>query len=250
VALSQLSGAIVVWLTVAVLPAATPATADLRWGMAAGLAGGVGVALLYRALAVGTMGVVAPVTAVCAVALPVLVSVLAGDRPSPTVTLGIALALGAIVLVAQEAPSSGGGDGGASARRGVALALVSGVAIGVFFLALARAGPNAGLWPLVASRSVSALGFTVGALLLRRPLGLPAGQSLLCASCGVLDVTANVLYLLASRGESLPIVVTLASMYPASTVLLARVVLGERLNRLQNAGLVGALVAVGLIVWG
>lgn len=253
VALSQISGLVVLGLVIPLMPRATPTVADLQWGIAAGLAGTVGVALLYRALAIGTMGVVAPVTAVCAVAIPVVASMFAGEFPSRLAGAGIGLALVAIVLVAQEDRGAAFEPGAPRPHvlpPGVLIALLSGVAIGVFFLLLARTEREAGLWPLVGSRSVSLVCFVAAALALRRPLRLPLGDALTCAGCGVLDTAANVLYLLASREGSLPLVVTLSSMYPASTVLLARIVLGERLSRLQMAGLYCALLAVALIVRG
>ena len=130
-------------------------------------------------------------------------------------------------------------------------ALVSGVAIGLFFVVLAEARPESGLWPLVGARA-GALPFCVLAgALVGQPLRLvPRGAVLTATAAGIVDMTANVLYLLASRMGSLAVVVTLSSLYPASTVALARVVLGERLHRTQVIGLVCALVAVVLIVAG
>jgi uncharacterized membrane protein len=281
VVLSQISGLIALLLVLPVLAPSAPRARDLQWGMLAGIAGTVGVSLLYRALAVGTMGVVAPLTAVCAVAIPVLVSVVMGMQPSALTAAGIGLALVAIVLIAQERraaagdpagqsgtmspeePSGAAGtvagraaDRGVSARTrdawpaGVPQALASGVAIGIFFVILARTGRDSGLWPLVASRATSLVVFAAAAWLLRRPLRVSARDAALCALCGLLDVAANVFYLLASREGSLPTVVTLSSMYPASTVLLARVLLGERLNAVQIAGLGCALLAVAMIVRG
>src|SRR6476646_194883 len=102
IVLSQLSGLVLLLLLLPVLPAASPSHADLLWGVAAGLTGGVGVALLYHALAIGRMAVVAPTTAVCAVAVPVLVAVALGERPGPLAALGILLGIVAIVLVSQQ----------------------------------------------------------------------------------------------------------------------------------------------------
>jgi len=259
VALSQAVGLASLLLVLPGVARSAPDARDVQWGMLAGVAGSLGVSLLYRALALGTMGVVAPVTAVCAVALPVLVSVVAGARPSLVTAAGIVLALVAIVLIAQEGRAAADGplpQSGTPDRRlrvwppGVAHALASGVAIGGFFLVLARTGREAGLWPLLGSRAVSSAIFVAAAWGLGRPLRLSRRETAACAVCGVFDVAANVLYLFASREGSLPTVVTLASMYPASTVLLARVVLGERLNAVQTVGLGCALVAVAAIVMG
>ena len=125
---------------------------------------------------------------------------------------------------------------------------MSGVAIGFFYLALARTGAAAGLWPLVAARAVSVSLFLGLAVAGRQPLRMPARPLTIVLGCGVLDMAANALYMLATRRGALSAVVTLASLYPASTVLLARVVLGDRLSGRQVVGIVSAFVAVVLIV--
>ena len=246
---SQAAGLFPLALLLVALPA-TPSRQDFFWGASAGLAGSVGVALLYRALAIGTMSIVAPTTAVCAVMLPVLVEALMGERLPPLTQGAIALAIVAIVLVSQHDPPSP--DDQPSRRRvlpaGIALAFVSGVAIGLFFLALARTSAAAGLWPLLASRGLSMVVFGAVAAASSQPLRLQRSVLKTAVACGIVDMLANALYLLASRGGPLSVVVTLASLYPASTVLLARVVIGERLSRRQGLGIACALVAVVLIV--
>ncbi len=254
VATSQASGLLVLLAATLLLPPADPTLLDVGWGMAAGLSGSLGVALLYRALAIGTMGVVAPITAVCAVIIPVLASLVRGVRPGAVVLGGIGLALVAIVLVSQQPAAAPDGVSPAPTSglpAGVIHALFSGVAIGVFFLVLAEARPESGMWPLVGARAAAVPACVLVALaegvsirqLQARPLWT-------AAAAGVVDMTANVLYLVASRMGDLPVAVTLASLYPASTVILARVVLGERLHRLQMAGMICAIVAVACIVAG
>ena len=254
VSISQATGLLVLLAAVGVLPDADPTIPDVLWGAAAGLFGTLGVGLLYRALAIGAMGVVAPITAVCAVALPVLVTIVRGQQPAPMALTGIVLAMVSIALVSQQPPGTSSGPSQAVRRglpAGVPHALLSGVAIGLFFVVLAEARPESGLWPLVGARA-GALPFCVLAgALAGQPLRLvPRGAARTAAAAGIVDMTANVLYLLASRMGSLAVVVTLSSLYPASTVALARVVLGERLHRTQVIGLVCALVAVVLIVAG
>jgi drug/metabolite transporter (DMT)-like permease len=252
VAVSQLSGLVLLLLLLPLLPDASPSTADLRWGLAAALTGAVGVSLLYRALAIGSMAVVAPTTAVCAVAIPVLVSVVLGERPGGPAVAGILLGVGSIVLVSQQtARTAEGGDHPPGSRLppGVGMALVSGVAIGLFFLSLARTRPEAGLWPILVSRAVSATLFGSAAAVRRQSLRMP-GVLILTLVCGAVDMAANALYLVAVRVGPLSLVVTLASLYPASTVMLARLVLGERLNGRQVTGVVCALAAIALIVGG
>jgi drug/metabolite transporter (DMT)-like permease len=244
--LSQLSGLISLLLLMPLLEAATPTRLDMVWGAVAGLTGGIGVALLYRALAIGTMAVVAPTTAVCAVTIPVMVSVVLGERPPPLAVLGIVLGVASIVLVSRQTTPAG-----VDARdsKGVGTALASGVAIGFFFLALAQTRAQAGMWPLVASRTLSVLLFGVAAIAGRSAIRMPGPVVGLAILCGFLDMLANALYLVAAQVGPLSIVVTLSSLYPASTVLLARVVLGERLNLWQVSGVGCALAAVVLIVW-
>ena len=122
------------------------------------------------------------------------------------------------------------------------------MAIGIFFLALARTSSDAGLWPLVTARVVSVACFAVLAMVARRPLRVPAPALATVIGAGTMDMLANALYLLATRLGALSPVVTLSSLYPASTVLLARVVLGERLSVIQGIGIACALAAVMLIV--
>src|SRR4051812_28248849 len=158
VVISQFSGMLLLALLLPLLPHASPSRADLLWGAAAGLTGGIGVALLYRALAIGRMALVAPTTAVCAVAIPVIVSVLLGERLVALALGGIVLGVISIVLVSQQTAPDAGEHGAVPPGRlpaGMAVALVSGVAIGFFFLSLAQTRPGAGMWPIVVSRTLS-----------------------------------------------------------------------------------------------
>ena len=254
VTLSQLSGLISLLVVLPFLPPSSPHVADVGWGAAAGLAGVCGVGLLYRALAIGTMGVVAPTTSVCAVIIPALAGVALGERPDRMVSLGIVIAVVAIVLLGQESThpdhpaSSSPPRGGLPA--GMWHALASGVAIGCFFLLLSRARSEAGLWPLVASRCAGVPLFGLIAVTTGASFRMAASLRRLLVVGGALDMLANVLYLLASHSSDLAVAVTLVSLYPASTVLLARLVLRERLSRLQMVGMIGALVAVVVIVRG
>jgi drug/metabolite transporter (DMT)-like permease len=254
VLLSQASGLVLLALIQPLLPHASPALPDLLWGAAAGLTVGIGVALLYRALAIGTMAVVAPTTAICAVTIPVAISVLLGERPVPLALAGITVGIVSIVLVShQRSVAPAAGFKSESPRRlppGVGTALASGVAIGLFLLTLARTGSEAGMWPLLVARLVSVTLFTVIALAGRHSLRVPARVAALAMMGGIVDMLANALYMLAARQGPLSIVVTLSSLYPASTVLLARVLLGERLDRWQVIGVGSALTAVVLIVSG
>src|SRR3954467_5429670 len=227
VVISQFSGMALLALLLPLLPPASPARADLLWGVAAGLTGGVGVALLYRALAIGTMAVVAPTTAVCAVAIPVVVAVVLGERPVPLAIAGIVLGIISIILVSQQQTPPGSEQAhGADRGRlppGVPTAFASGVAIGFFFLSLARTRAEAGIWPLLTARMVSVLLFATLAIATRASFRMTRGTVARVFAAGTIDMLANALYLLASRQGQLSVVVTLSSLYPASTVLLARI---------------------------
>lgn len=217
---------------------------DLVLGALGGLGGAVGVGLLYQALAIGPMSAVAPVTALLAATVPVMVGFGQGERPGITVMVGMVAALMAIVLVSAE----GGGSLRPSDLRGVALALGAGLGFGLFFVALSYTHDGAGMWPLVAARTASVA--VVGSLALagRIRSHLPPGRPrVLTAGAGLCDVGANVLYLLAIRQGLLSVVSVLSSLYPASTVVLAWIVLRERFAPMQRVGLLLAVPAAVLM---
>jgi drug/metabolite transporter (DMT)-like permease len=186
----------------------------------------------------------------------VVIAMLLGERPGPIGVAGILLGIVSIVLVSQQTDASAASARAADAGRslelppGVAIALISGVAIGFFFLSLAQTAPEAGMWPILAARITSVTLFGVGAVVGKMSFRLPRPALILALGGGMVDMLANAAYLLAARDGPLSLVVTLSSLYPASTVLLARVVLGERLNARQVGGVVCALAAIVLIVKG
>ena len=245
---AQAAGLVLLALLLPVLPSSSPVRGDYVWGVAAGVAGSAGVALLYRALAIGTMSIVAPITAVCAAAVPVLVALALGERPGILAGMGIVLTAVAITLLSRGQSSDTSARAKRWATTSVGMALISGVAVGLFFLCLAQTSDDAGLWPLIAGRSVSVPLF--GLMAARKPqsVRLELRVAMTAVGCGTVDMLANALYLIATRYGPLSLVATLASLYPASTVLLARLTLGERLSGSQALGVACALVAVALIV--
>jgi uncharacterized membrane protein len=247
---SQAVGLILLLLVLPFLPGTSVSSRDWMWGFVAGLSGGIGVALLYRALAIGAMAVVAPTTAVIAAMIPVLFAFALGERLRMVTWAGVALALLAIALVSRPASQNPKGEqtNSRALPPGFGLALLSGVAVGVFFLSLARTTTAAGMWPLVAARVATLVLFGAIAFFSGRTLFMSRAAAVTAVSGGALDMAANALYMTAARIGPLSIVVTLASLYPASTVLLARVVLGERLSAVQMTGIAGALAAVLIIV--
>ncbi|MGY1773315.1 EamA family transporter [Blastococcus sp. SYSU D00813] len=244
VALSQATGLAALLLLLPWLGG--PVTgADLLWGAGAGLAGATGLLVFFRTLAGGVMSVVAPTTAVTAAAVPVLVGVVSGDRVGVPATIGILLALVAVALVSAE---EGGGALRAARPAALVPALLAGLAFGCFFVLLDQTREESRLTPLVAAR-VASIGLVVlVAAAGRRSLRPPRAALPLVLLSGVLDMAANALFLLATQAPGqLAITGVLASLYPVSTVVLAQVLLRERLAGAQVAGLVAAAVAVVLI---
>ena len=230
---------------VAAITGGTVRGEDLLYGAAGGLAGGAGVAMLYRGLASGTMSLVAPITGVVAVVVPVAVGVGTGERPAVLQYAGIAVGVAAVVLL-----SAGGHAGARLSRSTLLLAIGSGLAFGLFYVALARTSAAANLWPLVAARGASVSALLILAVALRQVPRVAPTHPLVIVGAGVLDVTANALYVVAVHGGLLSIVAVLVSLYPVSTVLCSLVVLGERLRPPQLAGVAAALAAVTLITAG
>lgn len=220
---------------------------DLVWGALSGIAGAAGLMLLYRGLAFGSMSLVAPVAAVGAAVVPVLYGFWVGDRPGLAASVGATIGLVGVWLIS-------GDDGGAVGPRwrapGLAEAAASGIGFGLFFILIANTSDESGLLPLVAARvtSISILVVVVrslrGTIRIRRTAVKPM------AGAGLLDITANALFLLAARAGSLPIAAVLSSLYPASTVLLAWGVLGERINQKRASGLIAVGVGISLIAAG
>jgi drug/metabolite transporter (DMT)-like permease len=218
-------------------------TTDLAWGAAGGLAGAVALVCFYGALAGGTMSVVAPLTAVVSAVVPVVTGLALGERPSAWALVGVGLALPAIALIARETA-----DGPRRVSRPVLLAaFVAGVGFGFFFVALAHTSGDSGLWPLVSARTASISLLAIVLVVTGRRPAPPRDSRVVIVTAGVLDTTANALYLAAATQGLLSLVAVIAALYPASTVVLARVVLGERVHRWQLGGFALAAVAVGLV---
>lgn len=251
VLLSQVAGTALLFACVPFFVDSGPTASALAWGGASGVAGATGVLFLYKGLAAGRMSVVAPITSVEAAVAPVVWGLATGERPPVVALVGVVVALVAVVLVAGVEPGGVAGEEGDAAPRGrlapgVPEALAAGLAFGAFFILLDGAGDETGLWPLVGGRTASLTILTILVLARRERVAAASGTRLPIVAAGVLDVAANLLYLLATREGLLSIVAVLTSLYPASTILLARIVLGERMGRLQVAGL--GLAAAGVVM--
>lgn len=243
---SQFFGGLLLVVVLPLLPPATIESADLLWGAAAGIAGAVALTQFFRALALGTMSVVAPISAVIAGAVPVVAGVAFGERPSLVAWFGICLALPAIACITRE-----GSEVLEKTRPDVlASSAIAGLGFGIFFVFLDRTGDGAGIQPLIAARVTSVLLIGTIGLLSARLESVRGKLLAVIALSGVLDMSANVLFLYAVREGLLALGSVISAMYPASTLVLARAFLGERLQRIQVAGLVLAAVAVALVALG
>ncbi|MFF0576014.1 EamA family transporter [Streptosporangium saharense] len=245
VVLSQGAGLALVVALMPLLPGAPTAPA-LAWGMAAGVSGAAGLVLFYRALATGVMSVVAPTTATTSAALPVLYGLATGERPEPTALGGVALALVAVLLVSRDPSRATSGNG----YGPLLTSLAAGAGFGGFFVLLAQAPEEAGMWPLFGARLSSIGLIALLALATGRTLRPGTGALRIILAAGILDMVANVLFVLAQQRGMLSLVGVLVSLYPASTLVLARYVLKERLNVVQMTGIGFTLAAVALIAAG
>ena len=251
VAVSQLYGLALIVLLLAAFPPDAYTVGDLLWGAAAGLSGGAGLVALYRGLARARMGVVAPITAGVGAVVPALFGLVTGDRPSTVASSGVVLALAAIFVVGR-APRDSGGRATASwaTSKGIPEALVAGIGFGAFFIFLSNTASASGVWPLVGARVASLALLWVILAALPGTVSIRAETNSLILGAGSLDIIANALFLYATRSGMLTLVAVLSSLYPAATVLLARVVLHERLSRSQVGGVVLALIGTALIAFG
>lgn len=219
------------------------------WGGLAGLCGSLGAILLYHALANGVMSLVAPTTAAAAAALPVIAGVLSGDRLTGLAVIGVLCALASVLLVSLSGDDSGGSADRRKMARSVGFALLAGAGFGLFFVLLAHTPSDSSLWPLVWARCASLTLLLILGLVRRTSLRLPAAPARLALLSGVLDMGSSILFLIAVKAGSLAIVGLLSSLYPVSTVLLARFVLKERIRTVQHVGVVLALGSVLLLAW-
>ncbi|GAA2442944.1 DMT family transporter [Actinomadura vinacea] len=248
---------LIVVLTAAVIVGGRFTWTSVAWGFGAGFAGGIGLITFYRALARGPMSVIAPVSALAAAVLPVGVGLLRGERLDATVLAGVLLCLVAIALVSMENNDAAPQRSASLADNGPLLAGVSGICFGIFFTLLKAAGDGGGLWPLVAARAGNLCVIGAALLIMVRSRtedpGPPVKGRLLIGLAvlsGVLDASANALYFVAAQKGMLSLVAVLTSLYPAITVLLARITYSERLRVVQRLGLAVAAAGVALVTIG
>lgn len=258
-AVSQAVGLVLVGGFVVLRGQAPPGAEFALYAALGGVAGTAGIAAFYRGLAVGAMGVVAPISGLAA-SIPVAVGVAGGERPSTLQVAGITLALTGVALASRESepsPHAAGEspDPGFPGRRGrlaggVGLALVSAVGFGTFFVLIDRASEGDVPWAILTSRLVG-ISIILALVATMRPGALPRrSDAPALIALGAFDVAGQTLFAIATTEGLLSVVSVLASLYPVVTIVMARVVLGERVRALQRAGAVGALAGVVLITGG
>lgn len=212
---------------------------EIGWAVTAGVFGGMGIATLYHGLATGRMGVVAPISGVLSAAIPVVLGMILQGLPGIGRLAGIGLALVAVVLVSRA--------GGQPGRRDVGLGLLAGVGFAVFNVAVSRFAAGQVFAPLSLVRGAEGVMFVLVVLLSRRPWRLARPVLPLVVAVGALDMGGNALYILAVQSGRLDVATILSSLYPVTTVVLAFVLLHERLDRRHLAGVFLAIVAIVLI---
>jgi drug/metabolite transporter (DMT)-like permease len=250
---SQVAGALALAAALAV-QGGPPTPAGYAWGLAAGAGSGLALLLFYRALAEGTMSVVAPVAA-CGAVVPVLVAPLRGEAPGTLAGLGIVAAVAGVVLVSRSpGPRRRAGQTPTPRARVLAMALGAALGFGLFyvFVDAGTATPGASpLWVIAGARTSSLLVLAALAVAGRRSRAAWPGRRIVpVALVGIADTTANLLFALAATGGNLAVVGVLGSLYPVATVVLARWLLRERLSGGQHAGVALALTGVGLLAAG
>jgi drug/metabolite transporter (DMT)-like permease len=245
VAILSCFGSLVGAVALALLAPGDPTAAQLWWGALAGVGAGAGTAFLYRGLSGGRMGVVAPVSGVGATVIPVIVGAWGGERPSGVVWLGMLVALPGIWLVSREesdAPSAG--------SSGLVDGLLAGVGFGILFAALGQVPEGAGYWPLAAAEVTAVLTVVLACVVLGGDLVPHAAEQWWGLVSGLLAAAAGLSFLLATHHGLLTVSSVLISLYPAFTVVLAALVLRERIHRVQTWGLALCGVAVVLVAAG
>jgi drug/metabolite transporter (DMT)-like permease len=243
---AQIAGGLVAVVFAVAIGSASVERVDVVAGVIAGLSGSFSFICLYRALSIGVMSVVAPTTAVVGATIPALVGIARGEEVTALTGIGLVVAVAAIVLVTRE----GSSHAGTTSRSALALAVVAGVGFSVFFIALAETNDDAGMWPLVVARVVSVpLVAVVAFRMTGSVLPKVTISRRLAVFTGSTEMIANALLLAALRRDELAIAAVFGSLYPVSTVLLAWIVLHERVSRSQLVGVGLALGALALVAF-
>ncbi|MFZ4616404.1 MAG: EamA family transporter [Rectinemataceae bacterium] len=242
--LSQIAGACLALIFIVAGGTPLPSPGTMAWSLAAGASGLVGLVSLYRGLARGVVAIVSPVSALVAALLPALFGIATGERPSALAMAGALLCIPAILLLSWQ---PGADSDKRRSRLSIIDGLVAGAGFGCFFIALSRTGHDDGLWPVAFARLASLFLMIAIALIGRRGVRPQKGSRRLAIVAGFADMGANILFLLATRSGLLSIVSVISSLFPAPTVLLARIFQKERIPPQRALGLALALAGIALI---
>ena len=249
---SQGFGLLLVSIVVAVRGEPAPPLSDLAFASLAGAVGAVGVAMLYRALAIGTMSVVAPLAAT-GVVVPVVVGIASGDPTPPLLLIGIVTVMAGVMLASREQDvameeAHSGHPNPTAHRQAIAMALAAALAFGIFFVALDRGSENDFLWSVLAQRTTSVTLLLIVALAIVRPKpGQWRLEWVIILALGFADAAANVLFAFSTTQGALSVAAVLSSLFPVWTVLLAHWLLHERLVTMQRVGVVLTLIGVAIV---
>lgn len=244
---SQIVGlAVVLLFSLLDRSAGTPALLDLVWGALAGLCGMVGLATLYRGLARGLVAIVSPLAALLGAMVPVLFGLLGGEAIQTSAGIGIAVSFPAIVCISWHSEKAHGKRDPHRMRRSWLAGLIAGAMFGLFFILISLSATEAGMWPLAAARVSSVTAMALVAWVSRRAVVVRTGHGAVAAA-GTLDMAANIAFVLALRHGVLAIVSVVIALAPTQTVLLSRIVFGERVGAVRIVGIVLAIIGVALL---
>lgn len=239
-AIVHLSGMVLAGTLALLTHASFPGNASLAWSLLAGVLGGLALVFFYRALSRGNMGLIAPVAAVLSAAIPTIVTAFAEGFPGARHVLGFILAGVGVWLISRT-------EGDAGRPEGLGVAVLAGIGFAGFYLCIHRAGSDSALWIATCSRSASFLVTAVIVLLGRHVRAVPTPVLGIATVAGILDITGSAAFIRAAQVGRLDVAVVLSSLYPAITVLLARIFLHEHFSRARTIGMVAALAAVPMI---
>ncbi len=244
---SQILGLLAAAVAIVLFPGSGPTDRALEWGALSGVGSALGTLSLFQGLSVGRMSVVATLSAVLTAVIPAIVGVALGDHLGLATGLGLVLAIPAIAMVSWPSEA----HEWEAARAGLVYGALSGLGFALLFIALDRAGTHAGAWPLIPGQVVSLLLVVPFVVLGWRRARRPSRATIwLMVAAGAISGTANLLFLAATGHGQLSIVAVLAALYPAVTIVMARLILSERWSRPQVVGLCAAAVAIVLVTVG
>ncbi|MGA2004397.1 MAG: DMT family transporter [Terriglobales bacterium] len=231
-----------------------PKGTSIFWALIAGAVGGSALALFYRALAGGKMGLIAPIAAVLSAGIPTIVTAFSEGLPGTRQILGFVLAVIGVWLISRAESTqdskdgtSPGNDKNGRRPQGLGTAVLAGIAFAGFYLCIHRAGNGSALWLAVYSRFASLLVTLAFVSFTRQFRAVPRPILAIAVVAGILDITGSVAFIRASQIGRLDVAVVLSSLYPAVTVVLARIFLHEHFSRARTLGMLAALAAVPMI---